>query len=107
MCVSVCVCMCVYVYVCMCVSVCVCRCVCVCMCVCMCMPNRPNKTSYTYYILTQGVQPRQAHMFFWMPCTYSTDLTVLIYIVQLVCNSGSNKDWYCRRPGYICEHVSG
>ena len=30
----------------------------VCVCVCMCVPNRPNKTSYTYYILTRGVQPR-------------------------------------------------
>ena len=45
-------------------------CVCVCVCVCVrvyvftCLPNRPNKTNYTYYILTHGVQLRQALMVF-------------------------------------------
>ena len=97
------------VYVCTCMCMCICMCMCVCMCmyvyvyvyvcvyvyvygyvyvyvyvcvyVCMCVPNRPNKTSYTYCILTRCVQPRQALMVFWMPCTQSSDLTVLIYIV--------------------------
>ena len=42
---------------------------CVCVCVrgvyvCTCLPNRPNKTSYNYCILTQGVKLRQALMVF-------------------------------------------